>query len=49
VAAAVAGSLALGWAVFGTHLDEVLGHPDQRRVRELVAGTVRQLLAPARG
>lgn len=49
VAAAVAGSLALGWGVFGTHLDEVLGHPDQRRVRELVAGTVRQLLAPARG
>jgi AcrR family transcriptional regulator len=48
-AAAVAGSLALGWAVFGAHLDGVLGHPDQQRVRELVAGTVRQLLATARG
>ena len=47
VAAAVAGSLALGWAVFGAHLDEVLGHPDHQRVREAVAGTVRHVLAHA--
>lgn len=47
VAAAVAGALALGWAVFGAHLDEVLGHPEQQRVRELVARTVRNLLAHA--
>jgi AcrR family transcriptional regulator len=45
VAAAVAGSLALGWAVFGAHLDEVLGHPDQQRVGELLARTVRGVLA----
>jgi AcrR family transcriptional regulator len=49
VAAAVAGSLALGWAVFGAHLDGVLGSPDQQRVRELVAATVRGLLTRPRG
>jgi AcrR family transcriptional regulator len=48
VAAAVAGSLALGWAVFGAHLDGALGSPDQQRVRELVAATVRGLLARPR-
>ena len=44
-AAAVAGSLALGWAVFGPHLDAVLGRPSRARVRALVAETVQGVLA----
>lgn len=45
VSAAVAGALALGWAVFGPHLDQVLGGPDPARVRTEVARTVQAVLA----
>ncbi len=45
VSATVAGALALGWAVFGPHLDQVLGGPDPTRVRAALARTVRAVLA----
>jgi AcrR family transcriptional regulator len=45
VAAAVAGSLALGWAVFGPHLVTVLGGAPGTRVDASVAAAVRAIVS----
>jgi len=48
VAAAVAGSTALGWLVFGPHLAGVLGVTDPERLEPAVADAVTRAVRPTR-